>query len=127
MVRIGVAISDPLGVFAQGIAVLKAEDAWLEKLSEIIAQYGGPKILIGLPRRTDGSEGPEAVKMRETADLLRARFPDLEVLFWDERFTTAIAQQSLLEADVSRKNRKQKVDKIAAALLLQSYLDTERK
>lgn len=126
-VRIGVAVSDPLGMFAQGIAVLKAGGTWLDGLSEIIGQYGEPKILIGLPRRTDGREGPEAMKMREIAETVKARFPNLEVLFWDERFTTTIAQQSLLEADVSRKERKQKVDKIAAALLLQSYLDTERK
>lgn len=126
-VRIGVAVSDPLGMFAQGIAVLRAEGEWLDELAEIIKQYGAPAILVGLPRRTDGSEGPEAVKMREIVETIKARFPHLEILLWDERFTTTIAERSLLEADVSRKERKQKIDKIAATLLLQSYLDTERK
>ena len=125
-VRIGVAVSDPLGMFAQGIAVLQAEGEWLEELAKILAEYEEPMILIGLPRRTDGSEGPEAVRMRETAETVKARFPELKVEFWDERFTTTIAQQALLEADVSRKGRKQKVDKIAATLLLQSYLDRGR-
>lgn len=126
-VRTGVAVSDPLGMFAQGIAVLKVENDWLGELADIVCQYGEPKLLIGLPRRTDGREGPEAVRIREISEDIKARFPGLEVLFWDERFTTAIAQQSLISADVSRKDRKQKVDKIAAALLLQSYLDMERK
>lgn len=126
-VRTGVAVSDPLGMFAQGIAVLDAEGGWLEELAKIISQYGEPKLLVGLPRRTDGREGPEAARIREIAEEIKARFPGLEVIFWDEWFTTAIAQQSLLSADVSRKDRRQKVDKIAAALLLQNYLDTERK
>lgn len=122
-VRIGVAVSDPLGMFAQGVAVLQAEGPWLEELAKILAQYDKPLILIGLPRRTDGSEGPEAAHMRETAETVKARFPELQIEFWDERFTTTIAQQALIEADVSRRGRKQKVDKIAATLLLQSYLD----
>lgn len=125
-VRIGVAVSDPLGFFAQGIAVLSARGDWLEDLDKIILQYQNPKLLIGLPRRTDGSEGPEAQKMREITKTIKERFVNIEIEFWDERFTTVIAQQALLEADVSRKGRKQKVDKIAAALLLQSYLDGRR-
>lgn len=125
-VRTGVAVSDPLGMFAQGIAVLDAGGCWLEELARIISRYEGPKLLIGLPRRTDGREGPESARVREIAGEIAARFPFLEIMFWDERFTTAIAQQSLISADVSRKDRRRKVDKIAAALLLQSYLDSER-
>lgn len=125
-VRIGVAASDPLGMFAQGVAVLRADGEWLEELAAILSEYDKPMILIGLPRRTDGSEGPEAVRMRDIAESISTRFPDLNVEFWDERFTTTIAQHALLEADVSRKGRKQKVDKIAATLLLQSYLDRRR-
>ena len=125
-VRIGVAVSDPLGFFAQGIAVLRADGEWLEDLAKIVDEYEHPKILVGLPRRTDGSEGPEAVKMREIAEGIKIRFPELEIEFWDERFTTTIAQQVLLEGDVSRSGRKSRVDKIAATLLLQSYLDRGR-
>ena len=125
-VRIGVAVSDPLGFFAQGVAVLDAKGCWLSDLAKIAGEYEKPKLLIGMPRRTDGSEGPEAVRMRETAKSVQEYFPDLEIEFWDERFTTTFAQQALLEADVSRAGRKKKVDKIAATLLLQSYLDRGR-
>lgn len=122
-VRIGVAVSDPLGMFAQGIAVLNARGDWMAELAKTVAQYEKPKLLVGMPRRTDGTEGPEAQRMRETAAALGEYFPELEIEFWDERFTTTIAQQALLEADVSRAGRKKSVDKIAATLLLQSYLD----
>ena len=125
-VRIGVAVSDPLGMFAQGIAVLKAESDWKQDISDLIKQYGVSVILLGLPTRTDGSEGPEVLKIKDMAKELGEMFCDVEIAFEDERFTTAIAERALLEADVSRKGRKQKVDKIAAALMLQSYLDRRR-
>lgn len=122
-VRIGVALSDPLGMFAQASHVLDAAGNWLDELDRLVREHDSPIILIGLPRRTDGSEGPEAEFIRTEAARVAERFPEIEIKFWDERFTTSIAQRALLEADVSRKKRKQKVDKIAAALLLQSYLD----
>jgi putative Holliday junction resolvase len=125
-VRIGVAVSDPLGIFAQGIAVLSAQGNWLSELKKIIDKYNNPKLVIGLPKRTDGKEGPEAKKMREWASQIKEEFPDIEIEFIDERYTTSIAQRTLLEANVSRYSRKQKIDKIAATLILQSYLDRMR-
>lgn len=125
-VRIGVAVSDPFGSFAQGVAVLAARGDWMSELANIASKYKNVKFLIGMPRRTDGSEGPEALRMRETARAVQEHFPDYEIEFWDERFTTTIAQQALLEADVSRAGRKKHVDKIAATLLLQSYLDSKK-
>lgn len=125
-VRIGVAVSDPLGMFAQGVAVLQTAGNWLDELAEIAGRYSEPMLLVGLPLRTDGSEGPEAQDMRALAEKIKERFPGLKLEFWDERFTTTIAQQTLLEADVSRRGRKKKVDKIAATLLLQNYLDRGR-
>ena len=125
-VRIGVAVSDPLGIFAQGIAVLSAQGNWLRELKKIIDKYNNPKLVIGLPKRTDGKEGPEAKKMREWASQIKEEFPDIEIEFIDERYTTSIAQITLLEANVSRYSRKQKIDKIAATLILQSYLDRMR-
>lgn len=125
-VRIGVAVSDPLGIFAQGLCVLQANAAkgeWMEELARLVADNQAATLLVGMPRRTDGTEGPEAGKMRKVVETLKARFPDLEVLSWDERFTTTIAQAALIEADVSRKKRKTRVDMVAATLLLQSYLE----
>jgi putative Holliday junction resolvase len=125
-VRIGVAVSDPLGTFAQGIAVLSAAGEWMEELNGIAEELDAGTLLVGMPRRTDGTEGPEALEMRTIIDDLSRRFPGMEVTPWDERYTTAIATQALIEADVSRKGRKGRVDKVAATLLLQSYLDSLR-
>lgn len=106
--------------------MLHAEDNWLDDLAKIILEYNAPLLLVGLPRRTDGSEGPETENIRAVAKEIKERFPIIDIQFWDERFTTVIAQQALLEADVSRRGRKSKVDKIAAAILLQSYLDQKK-
>ncbi len=125
-VRIGVAVSDPFGSFAQALTVLKTESEWIGDLRRIMEEYRSSRLLVGLPVRTDGREGPEAEKIRDIAQNILDRYPDIEIIFWDERFTTVIAQQSLLEGDVSRKGRKNKVDKVAASLLLQSYLDRGR-
>ncbi len=125
-VRIGVAVTDPLGFFAQGVTVLAAEGPWMDELRKYVKQYDVERLLIGLPRRTDGSEGPEAVRMREIVEELRLQFKDLVLEMWDERFTTTIAQQTLIEGDVSRKKRKGQVDKVAAVLLLQNYLEHKR-
>lgn len=119
-------MSDPRGFFAQGVTVIKAGEGWMEELSGIISEYDAGALLVGMPRRTDGAEGPEAAGMRGTIDRIAARFPGLEVLPWDERFTTVIANQALLEADVSRSGRRERVDKVAASVLLQSYLDSLR-
>ena len=125
-VRIGVAVSDPFGSFAQALTVLNARGDWMEELKGILDNYRTDKLLVGLPLRTGGNEGPEAENIRSIAQCFRERIPSVEIIFWDERFTTVIAQQSLLEGDVSRKGRKGKVDKIAASILLQSYLDRRR-
>lgn len=126
-VRIGVAASDPSGTLANGLRVLDATGGWMAELAEIVREYSASVVLVGMPRRTDGSEGPEAEKMRESIRKIARALPGVEVVEWDERFTTTIAQQALIEADVSRKGRKQRVDKVAATLLLQSYLDSKNK
>jgi putative Holliday junction resolvase len=125
-VRTGVAVSDPTGSFAQGVTVLSASGDWMEELAPILAEYGADAILIGMPRRTDGLDGPEAVRMGRTAERLACRFPGVEIIRWDERFTTTIATRTLLEGDVSRSVRKRTVDKVAAVVLLQGYLDSLR-
>jgi putative Holliday junction resolvase len=125
-VRIGGAASDPLGSFARGVAVLRASGEWMDELAAIADEYGADTLLVGMPRRTSGEDGPEAGRMREIIGELSARFGGLEIVPWDERFTTAIATRVLIEADVSRGDRKGQVDKVAAVVLLQSYLDSLR-
>ena len=126
-VRVGVAVSDPLGFFAQGIGVLSAAGDWLDEISALVEQYDVRTLLIGLPVRTDGSTGPEAKWILSTVELLRALFPDQKVELWDERFTTTIAERIMIEGNVSREKRRHSRDKVAAAIILQGYLDNRRR
>lgn len=123
--RIGVAVSDELKMIAQPLEFILAEpfDAFLARLKEIIREKEVEIILVGMPRNMDGSYGPAALKAQEFAAALKAKFA-MPILTWDERLTTAMAQRFLIEGGVRRKDRKEKVDKTAAAILLQSYLDS---
>ncbi|EHM09916.1 RNAse H-fold protein YqgF [Thermanaerovibrio velox DSM 12556] len=125
-VRIGVALSDPSRCFASPLEVLKMEEGWIERVRELIERNQVSLVVVGLPRRTDGSLGPEAHRVEAWLEELKGVLGDVEVTTLDERFTTAIAQRFLLEADMRRDKRKGKVDKVAAAVLLQSYLDARR-
>jgi len=124
--KIGVAMSDPLGWTAQGLEVIaskgSAEDD-LKKIQEVARQYGVEKVVVGLPRNMDGSPGRRAKKAREFAGRL-ARVLDIPVDLWDERLTTVAAEKLLIEADLSRARRRQVIDKMAAVLILQNYLDS---
>ena len=122
--RIGVAVSDALGITAQGVETYhrvntQADIAHMLALAE---QYAPCRLLFGLPRNMDGSEGTQAEKVRKFAARIAREWTG-EMLFWDERLTSAAARQVLIAGDVSRKNRKQVIDKIAAVLILQSYMN----
>ena len=123
--RIGIAVSDPLGITAQGIETyhrtddLEQDIAYLVKLA---SGYKPVKLVFGLPRNMDGSYGFQAQITREFADAVLAKW-DGDHAFQDERLTTASARRVLIEADVSRDKRKQVIDKVAAVVILQSYLD----
>ena len=123
--RIGVAVSDELKMIAQPLEFIPAEPFldFLERLKEIIRDKEVEMILIGMPRNMDGSYGPAALKVREFVGALRENIA-VPIQTWDERLTSAQAQRFLIQGDVRRQQRKQKVDKIAAAILLQSYLDS---
>ncbi|HWF18409.1 MAG TPA: Holliday junction resolvase RuvX [Verrucomicrobiae bacterium] len=125
-VRIGLALSDELGIIAQPLEFVLAEplDKFLARLKEIIQQKEVGLLLVGMPRNMDGSYGPAAAKVKEFVEMLKAAVA-VPVKMWDERLTSAQANRLLIEADVRRDQRKQKVDKMAAAILLQSYLDSQ--
>jgi len=125
--RIGVAVSDPLGIIAQGVGVWNTGDNWKLALDDCIKKYRPDTLLIGLPVRTTGEKGVEAEKVLRVAEEIQSSYPDIKVETWDERFTTAIAEQVLLEADVSRQKRRQKIDKLAAVIILQSWLERRLK
>lgn len=122
-VRIGVAVSDPLGIFAQGVAVLKVREEWKIPLSELISRYAPDLVLIGLPVRTTGEMGPETEYVKKIKTELESFFPGLVFRFVDERFTTSIAEKAMIEGDLSREKRRAKIDQVAASLILQQYLD----
>ena len=123
---IGIAISDPLGMFAQPVETLRrvGRRKDLEKVARLVAERDVATVVVGLPVRTDGVEGPEAEKVRQTAEALIALLEGVELVFQDERFTTAQAQRALIQGGMRRKKRKQVVDQVAAVLILQSWLDS---
>jgi putative Holliday junction resolvase len=122
--RIGVAVSDPLGLTAQGLPTLHRQNKRLdfEALAKVIQQYEISEIVVGFPLRMSGEEGIQAEKMQRFADELRAMF-DLPVHLWDERLTSAEANRLLRETDMSIRRRGQVVDQMAAVLILQSWME----
>lgn len=124
---VGVAVSDLLGLTGQAVTTvrrtnLKNDFAELKRLCE---EYEVTRVVVGLPLNMDGSEGPRAEASRAFGTMVEERL-GLPVEYWDERLTTVAAQRTLLEADLSREKRKQVVDRLAAALILQGWLDARR-
>jgi putative holliday junction resolvase len=123
--RMGIALSDELGMIAQPLEFVLAEpfDKFLSRLKELIQEKQVELLLVGMPRNMDGSYGPAALKVQEFVAVLKEALT-VPIKTWDERLTSAQANRFLIQADVRREKRKEKVDKMAAAILLQSYLDS---
>lgn len=121
--RIGVAVSDELGITAQGVGVVRRVGGRrdLEALAALLAPYAPARLVVGLPLDMKGSEGPAAVRVRAFAERVATHL-GLPLEFQDERFTTAAAERTLLEADVRRARRREVIDKVAATLILEAYL-----
>jgi putative Holliday junction resolvase len=124
--RIGLAVSDSLGITAQGlktIQIQKPEDRYT-KIMEIIRENKVERLVFGLPKNMNGSLGPQARKVQEYAQKL-GQLTNLPIDFEDERLSTVRAEQVLLEADQSRAKRKKSIDRLSAVIILQSYLDRQ--
>lgn len=119
---IGVAISDELGLTAQGIKAIKREGC-IEALKGNIKEYGVGSIIVGLPRMLNGSLGIQGEKVLKFVEDLKASL-GLPTSLWDERLSTLAAERTLLEADTSRKKRRTLRDKVSAVIILQGYLDS---
>lgn len=122
---IGMAVSDPLGWTAQGIDTIRRKgniDEDINSLKKVIAEYSVEQIVVGLPKNMNGTLGPSAVRSQDLADIIFKK-TGLPVEMWDERLSTMAAERTLLEGNVSRTKRKQVIDKMAAVIILQSYLD----
>ncbi|MFX3646957.1 MAG: Holliday junction resolvase RuvX [Paenibacillus sp.] len=126
--RIGVAASDAFGWTAQGLEVLerRRDEGEFARIAELVREHEISEIVVGLPKNMNGTVGPRGEICIAFAERLRDEL-NLPVHLWDERLTTMAAERTLIEADVSRKKRKQVVDKMAASLILQNYLDANSK
>lgn len=123
---IGVAVSDELGWTAQGVETIKrqSKEKDFARLQELIAQYQVGAIVVGLPKNMNGTIGPRAEMCQSFGKLLQEK-TSLPVHMWDERLTTMAAERMLISADVSRQKRKTVIDKMAATLILQGYMDAK--
>lgn len=130
-VRIGVAVSDPLGITAQGLTVIERvgirKDC--DKIMDLIKEYECDVVVIGLNKRLDGSDTPQTEKVYEFKRMLEnkmrsSKMGHIPIVFQDERLSTTEAEKILIEADVSRKDRKKVIDKQAAVIILQRYLNS---
>jgi putative Holliday junction resolvase len=123
---IGVAVSDPMGWTAQGITTIKRKgslDEDLRELKKIIEKYNVDQIVAGLPKNMNGTLGPSAEMVQRLVTAIEQSI-DITVIKWDERLSTVAAERMLLEGNVSRGKRKQVIDKMAAVIILQGYLDS---
>jgi len=124
---IGVAVSDGLGLTAQGVTTIRrqgrAKD--FDAIGKIVGEYEVDELVVGLPKNMDGTIGPQAEKVLEFVEKLKADFP-LPVALVDERLTTSLVQKVLIEGGVSRARRREVIDKLAAQVILQGYLDRKR-
>jgi len=125
---VGIALSDEMGWTAQGLKTLKIneerQEFGFEEIGQIIKEYQVDTVVIGLPKNMNGTIGPRGEASQQYANEVESRFAVPTVL-WDERLTTMAAERLLLEADVSRKKRKKVIDKMAAMMILQGYLDSK--
>lgn len=124
---VGVAVSDPLLLTAQGVEIIRRKEEnklrqTLARIEELIVEYEVEKIVLGLPKNMNASEGVRVELTEEFKEKLERR-TGLPVVFWDERLTTVAADKAMMEAGIRRENRKDYVDMIAASLILQGYLD----
>ena len=123
---IGVAVSDIMGLTAQGVTTIKriGKKKDIEAIKKIIEEKQVNKIVSGLPKNMNGTVGPQGEKVQKFCELLKEQ-TNLPIEFWDERLSTVAAERSLIEGNVRRENRKKVIDMLAAVIILQGYLDLQ--
>lgn len=123
--RIGVAVSDELGMVASPVRTVDIKREGLSGLVKVILHYDPVEVIVGLPTGLSGYEGPQAKETRDFAAQLAEHVP-VPITFWDERLTSFAADQALMHSGYRTKQRKERIDAVAASLILQSYLDAQR-
>lgn len=127
---VGVAVSDPLLITAQGIEIIRRDSEnkirkTLQRIEELVKEYEVEKIVLGYPKNMNGTDGERAEKTLEFKESLERR-TGIPVIMWDERLTTVSADKVMMESGIRRENRKEYVDEIAAMIILQNYLESIR-
>ena len=127
-VTIGIAVSDLLGLTAQGVETIRRTTlaADFERLSTLMRDYEVDALVAGLPKHMNGDEGSRCEIVRAFMANVAERFPAIEIHYWDERLSTVAASRALLEGDVSRRKRRKVIDKMAAVYILQGFLDRQQ-
>jgi len=125
---IGVAVSDLLGLTAQGVETIRRKElsSDLDRLAALVQEYEAAAFVAGLPKHMNGDEGERCQIVRAFMAEVAGRFPTIEIHYWDERLSTVAASRALLEGDVSRKKRRKVIDKMAAVYILQGFLDRQQ-
>lgn len=126
---IGIAVSDALGLTAQGVETIRRTSLKddLARLKTLMDEYETTSLVIGLPKNMDGTEGERCAIVKAFFEEVKKAVPESEAVFWDERLSTVAAAKSLISADVSRRKRKKVIDKMAAVFILQGFLDSGAK
>ena len=123
--RIGIAVSDPLNIIARGLCTLSNDDSFDKKFTNILIEYTPQAIILGMPYMLSGDIGDRAIEVQSFAKTIESKY-NLPIILWDERYTSKMAMESMISSGVKKKKRakKENVDKIASAILLQDYLDS---
>ena len=122
--RIGIAVSDELGVIASPVSYVQRGSGELKAFQDLVKRYAPVKLVAGLPSGMSGHEGPQAKSVRVYTDSLAHQL-GIDLVYWDERLTTTIAEKQLIASGTRREKRREQIDALAAAVMLQSYLDRE--
>jgi len=125
---IGIAISDLLGLTAQGVETIRRTNlkADYKRIGELISEKGITEIVVGLPKNMNATIGPQGEKVLAFTEGLKSRFSKLQITLWDERLTTVAAERALISSEVKGKNKKNIIDMVAATYILQGYLDQKK-
>jgi len=124
--RIGVAVSDPLGITAQALETIHWNKEWkkpLDRIKELVGYYGCNAIVVGFPGNMNGTVGERGRRTQVFIEKLKNHIPGVSVIPWDERLSTAQSRQALIEMGINSRKHKGKIDQMAASIILQSYMD----
>ena len=125
---IGIAVSDLLGMIAGGVETIRrtTEEKDYARIAQLIKEHEVDTLVVGYPKNMNGTVGERGEACAAMAQELKARFPEVQVVLWDERLSSVAAEKVLVEADMSRMKRKQVIDMMAAVVILQNYLDSRQ-